>query len=31
MKNVQDGILAAGLICFAILIIGGAWLLMVGR
>lgn len=29
MKNVQEGILAAGLLFFAMLIIGGAWLLMV--
>lgn len=29
MKEIQDGILAAGLLMFGLLIIGGAWLLMV--
>jgi len=31
MKEIQSGLVGAGLMAFGLLIIGGVWLLMVGR
>lgn len=31
MKDIQSGIVAAGLMVFGLMVIGGVWLLMAGR